>query len=62
MTVAVEQALGAAVARSAPLHGGDVAVAYRVELVDGRRVFVKTHRSPPPGFFSTEAAGLDLDP
>ena len=54
----VEQALGAAVARSTPLHGGDVAVAYGVELVDGRRVFVKTHRSPPAGFFSTEAAGL----
>jgi fructosamine-3-kinase len=58
ITVAVEQALGSAVQRSAPLHGGDVAAAYRVELVDGRRVFIKTHRSPPPGFFSTEAAGL----
>ena len=40
-----------------PLAGGDVAVAYGVELVDGRRVFVKTHRAPPSGFFSTEAAG-----
>lgn len=40
------------------LSGGDVAEAYRVELSDGRRVFAKTHSDPPPGFFSTEAAGL----
>ena len=38
--------------------GGDVAEAYRIELRDGRTVFVKTHRSPPPGFFTTEASGL----
>ena len=41
-----------------PVHGGDVAVAYRVDLADGRRVFAKTHARPPPGFFTTEAAGL----
>lgn len=35
-----------------------MAISYRVDLADGRRVFVKTHRSPPPGFFTTEAAGL----
>ena len=40
------------------MHGGDVAIAYGVDLADGRRVFVKTHRAPPPGFFTTEAAGL----
>jgi fructosamine-3-kinase len=40
------------------LRGGDVADAYRVELDGGRTVFAKTHRAPPPGFFSTEAAGL----
>lgn len=41
-----------------PLRGGDVAEAYRVRLDDGRVVFAKTHRSPPPGFFTTEATGL----
>lgn len=41
-----------------PMSGGDFAAAYCVELDDGRIVFAKTHRDPPPGFFSTEAAGL----
>ncbi len=41
-----------------PLSGGDFATAYRVELDDGRIVFAKTHRDPPPGFFTTEANGL----
>lgn len=55
---AVTGALGAPVVQASPVHGGDVAVAYRFELIDGRRVFVKTHRDPPPGFFTTEAASL----
>jgi fructosamine-3-kinase len=55
---AVEDALGAPIAAAARVHGGDVAIAFAVDLADGRRVFVKTHRSSPPGFFSTEAAGL----
>ena len=33
-------------------------MSYRFELADGRRVFAKTHPSPPAGFFTTEAAGL----
>ncbi|MEM9465188.1 MAG: fructosamine kinase family protein [Actinomycetota bacterium] len=41
-----------------PQGGGDFATAYAVVLDDGRRVFAKTHRNPPPGFFGTEAAGL----
>ncbi len=44
---------------SARLGGGDVAESYRFGLADGRTVFAKTHRNPPPGFFTTEAAGLD---
>ena len=40
------------------LRGGDVADAYQVALASRRTVFAKTHRSPPPGFFTTEAAGL----
>lgn len=40
------------------LGGGDVAESFRCTLDDGRTVFAKTHLRPPPGFFSTEAAGL----
>ena len=58
LVAAVEAALGTAVVAAARVHGGDVAIAFAVDLTDGRRVFVKTHRDPPPGFFSTEAAGL----
>jgi fructosamine-3-kinase len=55
---ALEASLGSPVRSSRPLGGGDVAQSYRVELGDGRRVFAKAHRSPPPGFFVTEAVGL----
>jgi fructosamine-3-kinase len=55
---AIEAALGARVRASAAVHGGDVAISYRVDLDDGRRVFAKTHAAPPPLFFSTEASGL----
>jgi len=55
---ALAGALGAEVVRADRVHGGDVAVAFRLELADGRIVFAKTHTNPPPGFFSTEAAGL----
>ncbi len=41
-----------------PITGGDVADAYRVTLADERTVFAKTKAHPPPGFFSTAAAGL----
>ena len=54
----IEHALGATIERAWRVHGGDVAIAYGVDLADGRRVFVKTHRAPPPGFFTTEASGL----
>ncbi len=41
-----------------PLGGGDVADSYQVVLGNGDRVFAKTKRDAPPGFFITEAAGL----
>ncbi|MGF1596790.1 MAG: fructosamine kinase family protein [Acidimicrobiales bacterium] len=50
--------LGAAVRSARPVAGGDVSRAYRLELVDGRVVFAKTHPSPPDDFYSTEAASL----
>jgi fructosamine-3-kinase len=40
------------------VHGGDVAQSFRVRFAGGRTVFAKTHLDPPPGFFVTEAAGL----
>lgn len=36
-----------------------MAETHRVDLADGRRYCVKTHRRPPPRHFSTEAVGLD---
>ncbi|WP_420450736.1 fructosamine kinase family protein [Ilumatobacter sp.] len=50
--------LDADVVRLARVGGGDVADARRVELADGRTLFAKTHRDPPPRFFHTEADGL----
>ncbi len=58
LSSALGAAVGAPVRSSSRVHGGDVALAYRCELADGRRVFAKTHLRPPPGFFSTEASGL----
>jgi fructosamine-3-kinase len=58
MREAVSAALASDVVAMARLGGGDVAESYRVELTDGRVVFAKTHHRPPPGFFTTEAAGL----
>src|SRR6476646_2169678 len=55
---AIEVDLGARITRVARVHGGDVAIAYAVELDDDRRVFAKTHPASPPQFFTTEARGL----
>lgn len=41
-----------------PVGGGDVCVAHRCRLDDGRTVFVKSRAGSPPDFFSGEAAGL----
>ena len=54
----VARALGAEVAASRAVAGGDVNRAMRATLADGRELFVK-HRDPaPPGMFTAEAAGL----
>jgi fructosamine-3-kinase len=58
LRAALERSLGSAIVAAAPVHGGDVATAYRIDLADGRRAFAKTHAAPPPGFFTTEATGL----
>ena len=41
-----------------PVAGGDICVAHRCRLDDGRTVFVKSRAGSPPDFFSREAAGL----
>ncbi|MBL0215946.1 MAG: fructosamine kinase family protein [Myxococcales bacterium] len=53
----LEAALGK-VARVSAVAGGDINEALRVDLVDGSRVFVKTHAAPPVGMYAAEAAGL----
>jgi fructosamine-3-kinase len=58
LRTAVEDAIGRRVERMTVVRGGDVAASFRVELDDGTRLFAKTHPSPPPGFFTTEAASL----
>ena len=54
--IAIE--LDTGIARVTGVHGGDVAISFRLDLDDGRRVFAKTHALAPPNHFSTEAAGL----
>ncbi len=59
LMAALAISLDAEIVSRRQLGGGDVAESFRVDLDDGRRLFAKTHRSPPAGFFSTEAAGLE---
>jgi len=56
--IAAEQQLGAKIINKTRLGGGDFAEAFQATLGNGDSVFIKTHQQPPPGFFSTEAAGL----
>jgi fructosamine-3-kinase len=58
LVAAVAEDLDVDVRSTSRVSGGDVAESYRMELADGRAVFAKTHRNPPAGFFTTEAAGL----
>jgi fructosamine-3-kinase len=55
----VEEALGARVARSERVGGGDVNQAFRLVTSDGRSVFAKFNPHAPPGLFEAEAFGLD---
>jgi fructosamine-3-kinase len=54
---ALEDVLDVDVIAAVPVHG-DVAIADRLDLADGRRAVAKTHADPPPGSFATEASGL----
>ena len=56
---AIAKALGSDIARVESVSGGDINDAYRVELVDKRVVFVKSHTRAPAGMFAAEARGLE---
>ncbi len=60
LAAALEEALGAAIARSRSIAGGDVSHAIAVDLADGREVFVKTHPSAPRDMYEAEARGLSF--
>jgi fructosamine-3-kinase len=51
--------LGSDVVAADSVAGGDINDAFRVELSDGRTVFVKSHERAPTGMFAAEAAGLE---
>lgn len=55
--VLTELALPAAT-QAEPVGGGCISDALRVELTDGRWIFLKQHTRPPAGFFAAEARGL----
>ncbi|HUS30999.1 MAG TPA: fructosamine kinase family protein [Kofleriaceae bacterium] len=55
----IAKALGSAIKSIDSVSGGDINAAHRVVLEDGRRLFVKSHDSPPPGMFASEAFGLE---
>lgn len=58
LAVAIEGALGARVRELRPLRGGDVDLAYAVDLDRRGTIFVKTSTSALPGRYRAEAEGL----
>ncbi|WP_020577963.1 fructosamine kinase family protein [Actinopolymorpha alba] len=54
----VEELLGTTVIATNPVAGGDICIATRARLGDGRSVFVKARPGAPAGFFATEASHL----
>lgn len=51
--------LGTDVLRSIPVSGGDINDAYKLNLSDGRQIFMKANRSSGSSFFQAEADGLE---
>lgn len=58
LRVAIEAALGAAVAGFRRCGGGSICQAGFLDLADGRPLFLKFHPAAPPRFFLCEAASL----
>jgi fructosamine-3-kinase len=59
LAAAVGGQVGSAVIGGRPVAGGNLNDAWRMELDDGRAIFVKTSADAPPGGYATEAAGLE---
>ena len=57
MSLPAELVDGLGVTGVMPVHGGDIAKAYRLETTNGP-LFAKTHTEPKPSMFEREAAGL----
>jgi fructosamine-3-kinase len=57
MSLPAELVDGLGVTAATPVHGGDIAKAYRLDTPHGP-MFAKTHPDPMPGLFEREAAGL----
>ncbi|QIX25293.1 phosphotransferase [Nocardioides sp. JQ2195] len=53
-----EELLDVPVVATSPVAGGDICMATRLKLSDGRNALMKTHVHPPVGFFEAEARGL----
>ncbi len=58
LLVALERHFGATPRALHPVAGGDINAAFRADLADGRRIFVKTNAAAPLGMFGAEARGL----
>lgn len=58
LRAAMERELGAKIRAARPMSGGDINLAYAVELEGGRKVFAKTNMRAPAGMFAAEARGL----
>ena len=59
LVAVLERLLGARITLSRSVTGGDINQAFRVELADGRRIFVKANSSVPSQLFELEAHGLE---
>ncbi|HEX4352459.1 MAG TPA: fructosamine kinase family protein [Polyangiales bacterium] len=58
MRASLAARLGSDIVSLHAAHGGDINQCFRIELADHRRLFVKTHASPPRGMYDAEAHGL----
>lgn len=59
LAIALEQRLGSAILETAALGGGDINQTQRVQLADGRKLFVKSQPRPLPDMFACETRGLE---
>ena len=58
LAAAVAAAVGTEVRAVRPLSGGDINLAFALQLGDGRHLFAKTNPRAPAGMFAAEARGL----